>query len=223
MKKITYVVMACLATVLLAGCSASKENTEVPTSDTEVVSEDTTEEATDSEEPTDTQEEVSAKEIVDILPLGPSEANYGKDNLGFYMEGEAFTLPMPYSEFLDKVTAMGFSVTDEERFNREGVLSDYVYYQVQFDHPVEGQEHKEDFTIQVVNSADSMQSVDLSDPSSQVVYFSIRMAAGANDIYDPDKGTWATNIHTDVYLTPEIGLGRNIDNLYSAWGVLCMN
>lgn len=42
---------------------------------------------------------------------------------------------------------MGFSITDEESFNREGVLSDYVYYQVKFDRPVEGQVHNIRITL----------------------------------------------------------------------------
>ena len=178
----------------------------------------TTEKPTETEASTTAPEETVAQEINDILPAGPAEAAFTTDNMNFYMEGEAFTLPMSYSDFLKKATAKGFAITKDTQFNKETKYGSCVLYKMKFDRAVEGQDKPESFDIMIVNSTDTNKSVDLKDASSQVVGFEISMYAGAIDAYDPDKGIWATNINTDVYLTPEIGLGRNIDNLYNAWG-----
>ncbi|MGN0495513.1 MAG: hypothetical protein ACI4GW_04740, partial [Lachnospiraceae bacterium] len=213
MKKLTYIVLVCLATSLLAGCGAnSKESSGNNTGNTEAVTETTTENSTEAEQSESTEEETTEMEIVDALPLGPSDANFSKDNMGFYMEGEAFTLPMAYSEFLDKVTAMGYSIAED--YCRDVELADFTLYQIEFERPVEGQEKTDKFDIRVINSTDPTQKVNLADPATQVVYISISMLAGPNDLFDPDAGNWEVNFHAEFYLTPEIGLGRSMQNVY---------
>lgn len=226
MKKLTYIILVCLATSLLAGCGAnSKESSGNNTGNTETVAETTTENSNENEtedsteeESTEesTEEETTEMEIVDALPLGPSDANFSKDNMGFYMEGEAFTLPMAYSEFLDKVTAMGYSIAED--YCRDVELADFTLYEIAFERPVEGQDNTDKFYIQVINSTNPTQKVDLADPATQVVYIRISMLAGPNNAYDPDEGIWKVNFHAEFYLTPEIGLGRSMQNVYNAWG-----
>lgn len=217
MKKLTYIVLICLATSLLAGCGDnSTDSSDNNTGNTETMTETTTENNTEVDQTESTTEETTEMEIVDALPLGPSDANFGKDNMGFYMEGKAFTLPMAYSDFLEKVTAMGYSIAED--CCRDVELKDFTLYKMEFERPVEGQENTDKFDIQVINSTDPTQKVDLADPTTQVVYISISMLAGPNDLLDPDAGNWEVNFHSEFYLTPEIGLGRNIQNVYNAWG-----
>ena len=225
MKKFTYIVLVCLATSLLAGCGTnSNKNSDSDTTNTEAVVESTTqnsngdEQETDTEEVTEetTEEETTEMEVLDALPLGPADANFSKDNMGFYMEGEAFTLPMAYSEFFDKVSAMGFSIVEDNC--RDMDKTDFMLYSIAFERPVDGQDHTDKFEIQVINSEDPTQKVDLSDPAIQVVYMSLSMLAGPNDLWEPDSGNWEVNFHAEFYFTPEIGLGRNIQNVYNAWG-----
>ena len=225
MKKITYIVLVCLATSLLAGCGAnSKKSSDSDTTNTEAVAESTTQNSNEDEQETDTEEvteetteeETTEMEVLDALPLGPADANFSKDNMGFYMEGEAFTLPMAYSEFFDKVSAMGFSIVEDNC--RDVDKTDFMLYLIPFERPVDGQDHTDKFEIQVINSEDPTQKVDLSDPAIQVVYMSISMLAGPIDLWEPDSGNWEVNFHAEFYLTPEIGLGRNIQNVYNAWG-----
>ena len=173
---------------------------------TEEVVEDTTEATTEAE----------IVEIVDAVPEGPAEANFGPDNVGFYMQGVEFVLPMAYSEFYEKVTAMGWEISEDGV--RKGYNGDYKTAKIEFVRAVEGQEELEWFDIEVINSADTASYVDIEDPNIQVVEFQISIDAGSVDIFDPEAGTYIRNFNTEFYITKDIGLGRNIRNAYAAWG-----
>lgn len=180
------------------------ENTETDT--TEAIGEDTAETTT----------ETVVEEIVDAVPEGPAEANFGPDNVGFYMQGVEFKLPMAYSEFYEKVTAMGWSIPEDGV--RDSYDGDYKLAEVEFTRAVEGQDDVEWFDVEVINSADTAAYVDLSDPNIQVVNIHIMMYAGSTDIWDSKAPNYVLNFHSDFYITKEIGLGRNIRNAYNAWG-----
>ncbi len=179
-------------------------NTEADT--TEEVVEDTTEATT----------EAVIEEIVDAVPEGPAEANFGPDNVGFYMQGVEFKLPMAYSEFYEKVSAMGWEIPEEGV--RKSFDGDHKLYEVEFSRTVEGQEISEWFDIEVINSEDPSMEVELTDANTQVVAFHIKMNALPKELGNPDAGYEMYNVHSEVYLTKDIGLGRNILNAYDAWG-----
>ena len=187
-----------------AAAEEKEEKTEADT--TEVAVEDTTEATT----------ETVIEEIVDAVPEGPTEANFGPDNVGFFMQGVEFKLPMAYSEFNEKVTAMGWTIPEDGV--RRSYNGDYILYEVEFTRAIEGQEEVEWFNIEVINSADTAAEVDLADPNIQVVNITIGMYAGKVDIFDSSAGTYVRNFHTEFYINKEVGLGRNIRNAYAAWG-----
>ncbi|MBE5932134.1 MAG: hypothetical protein E7263_01785 [Lachnospiraceae bacterium] len=180
------------------------ENTETDT--TEAIGEDTAEATT----------ETVVEEIVDAVPEGPAEANFGPDNVGFYMQGVEFKLPMAYSEFYEKVSAMGWSVLEDGV--RKSFDGDHKLYEVEFSRTVEGQEVSEWFDIEVINSEDPSMEVELTNANTQVVSFHIKMNALPKELGNPDAGYEMYNVHSEVYLTKDIGLGRNILNAYDAWG-----
>lgn len=233
MKKrlIVCFLMVCLILGLMA---CKKEGTE-PVSDTasdkEITEDNTSEGTEDTEDTEDTETEATEEiEIVDGIPEGPEELDFGPDNIGFYMEGETFTLPMPYSEFQEKVAALGWSANEEdiryhapdERYS-EGNVRAYAYAKIEFERPVENQENPEEFHIIVTNSVDSRKDVDLSDPDVHVIYFYMHMYGNEIGEWDEDynfnvTGYTKYNMNSQLYLTKEIGMGRNIYNAKALWG-----
>lgn len=231
MKKMKYLLLMALLIISLAGCSANTEDetdardesrteeTEDSEDDEETESESSVSEDTEEEEETeDNNEETqpAAEEVLDALPTGPAGADFGPDNMGFYMQGVEFTLPMAYSDFLAKVTELGWSMEEDGVDECSG--GTFVFGEVEFLRPVEGQEDMDHFTIGVINSADVTQAVDLADPNTQVISIYLSLSAGSNDLYDPEAGYYTINLDTEFYITEEIGLGRNIRNVYNAWG-----
>ena len=65
--------------------------------------------------------------------------------------------------------------------------------------------------------------VDLSDANTQVVAFDIKMNALPKEKGNPDAGYEMYIIHSEIYLTKDIGLGRNIQNVYDVWGSAMMD
>ncbi len=183
-----------------------KEDKDKEVDTTEEVVEDTTEAITEAE----------VMEIVDAVPEGPVEASFGPDNVGFYMQGVEFKLPMAYSEFYEKANALGWDVAEDGV--RKSFDGDHKLYEVEFSRSVEGQEISEWFDIEVINSADPSMEVDLSDTNTQVVAFHIKMNALPKELGNPEAGYEMYNVHSEIYLTKDIGLGRNILNVYDAWG-----
>lgn len=236
MKKrlIACFLMVCLVLGLMA---CKKEGTE-PVSDTasdKEITEDNTSEDTEDTEDTENTEAMEMEateeiEIVDGIPEGPEGLNFGPDNIGFYMEGETFTLPMPYSEFQEKVAALGWSINEEDIFYHEpderyseGSVLGYAYAKIEFERPVENQENPEEFHIVVTNSVDAKKDVDLSDPDVHVIYFYMHMWARELGEWDEDYnynvvGYAKYNLNSQLYLTKEVGMGRNIYNAHSLWG-----
>ena len=216
MKKIKYILLACIIATFIAGCSdAAEEITSGDAGNSEIVEETDSKETVDSEEVV--SEEESVEEVIyDVFPVGPAEANFSKDNMGFYMQGVEFTLPMPYSDFLAKVTELGWSINEDAC--RDVNCSTFMMYKMEFIRPVEGQEKTNRFDINVINSADPTQAVDLSSPDIQVTSICIGLYGGSNDLFNPDAGNYKVNFDVEFYLTPEIGLGRNIRNVYTTWG-----
>ena len=183
-----------------------KKDEDKDTEATEEVAEDTTEATTEAE----------VMEIVDAVPEGPAEANFGPENVGFYMQGVEFKLPMAYSEFYEKANALGWDVAEDGV--RKSFDGAHKLYEVEFSRLVEGQEISEWFDIEVINSADPSMEVDLSDTNTQVVAFHIKMNALPKELGNPEAGYEMYNVHSEIYLTKDIGLGRNILNVYDAWG-----
>ncbi len=221
MKKIKYLLLACAVAVCLAGCSdATEEITSEDAGNGEIVEETDSEETVDSEdvvsEEESTEEESVEEVIYDVFPVGPAEANFSKDNMGFYMQGVEFTLPMAYSDFLAKVTELGWSINEDACRDVNG--STFMMYKMEFIRPVEGQEDTDRFEIQVINSVDPTQTVDLSSPDIQVISINLGLYGGSKELGNPDAGRYTVNFDTEFYLTPEIGLGRNIRNVYTTWG-----
>ncbi len=215
MKKIKYLLLVCAMAVCLAGCSEADEITSEDAGNSEIVEDGSSEETVDSEEVVSEEEPVE-EVIYDVFPVGPAEANFSKDNMGFYMQGVEFTLPMAYSDFLAKVTELGWSINEDSCRDVSGTT--FMMYKIEFIRPVEGQEETDDFDIQVINSVDPTQTVDLSSPDIQVISINIRLDGGSQELGNPDAGRYTINFDTEFYLTPEIGLGRNIRNVYKAWG-----
>lgn len=216
MKKIKYLLLVCAVAVCLAGCSNTDEEiTSEDAENSEIAEEINSEETVDSEEVA-SEEEPAEEVIYDVFPVGPAEANFSKDNMGFYMQGVEFTLPMAYSDFLAKVTELGWSINEDACRDVNG--STFMMYKMEFIRPVEGQEETDSFDIQVINSMDPTQTVDLSSPDIQVISINIRLGGGSQELGNPDAGHYTINFDTEFYLTPEIGLGRNIRNVYKAWG-----
>ncbi len=216
MKKIKYLLLVCAMAVCLAGCSdTAEEITSEDAGNSEIVEDGSSEETVDSEEVV--SEEESVEEVIyDVFPVGPAEANFSKDNMGFYMQGVEFTLPMPYSDFLAKVTELGWSINEDSCRDVSGTT--FMMYKMEFIRPVENQEETDRFEIQVINSADPTQNVDLSNPDIQVISINLGLYGGSKELGNPDAGHYKINFNTEFYLTPEIGLGRNIRNVYQAWG-----
>lgn len=233
MKKrlIVCFLMVCLALGLVACKKGGTESVSDTASDKEITEDNTSEGTEDTENTEDTETEATEEiEIVDGIPEGPEGLDFGPDNIGFYMEGETFTLPMPYSEFQEKVAELGWSVNEnkviyhapDERFS-EGNVRGYAYAKIRFERPVENQEYPEEFHIVVTNSVDSKKDVDLSDPDVHVIYFYMHMRANELGEWDEDYnynvvGYTKYNINSQLYLTKEIGMGRNIYNAHSVWG-----
>lgn len=222
-KKISLVLLGtCLALGLVACGKEEKDNDKDDKKEkvtTEVAVEGEKDEGKDTEateEVADDTTEAVVEEIVDAVPEGPAEANFGPDNVGFYMQGVEFKLPMAYSEFYEKVSAMGWSVLEDGV--RKSFDGDHKLYEVEFSRTVEGQEISEWFDIEVINSEDPSMEVDLTDANTQVVSFHIKMNALPKELGNPDAGYEMYNVHSEVYLTKDIGLGRNILNAYDAWG-----
>ena len=226
-KKISLVLLGmCLALGLVACGKEEKENDKDDKKEkvtTEVAVEGEKDEGKDTEateevadDTTEATTEAVVEEIVDAVPEGPAEANFGPDNVGFYMQGVEFKLPMAYSEFYEKVSAMGWSVLEDGV--RKSFDGDHKLYEVEFSRTVEGQEISEWFDIEVINSEDPSMEVDLTNANTQVVSFHIKMNALPKELGNPDAGYEMYNVHSEVYLTKDIGLGRNILNAYDAWG-----
>ena len=195
----------------LTGCGGAKPETTTEDNSEEIMITDVdTTESFDSE--TEEPEEPEAAEILDCVPEGPEDIHYGLDNMGFYMGGETFTLPMPYSEFLEKVTTLGWSLN-------EGLSNFYesdgnpIYAELCFERPVENQEGPEEFRAFVINSEDITKEINLADEEIQVISFSIAMLpVPKGDGFD------TYNFDSQFYLTKEIGLGRSVLNAPAVWG-----
>ncbi len=222
-KKISMLLIGMCLAVGLTACGKdddSKKTTETKeelTIEAEVTTEKTTEETTEEvEATTEATTEAAVEEIVDGVPEGPAEANFGPDNVGFYMQGVEFKLPMAYSEFYEKANALGWDVAEDGV--RKSFDGDHKLYEVEFSRSVEGQEISEWFDIEVINSADPSMEVDLSDTNTQVVAFNIKMNALPKELGNPEAGYEMYNVHSEIYLTKDIGLGRNILNVYDVWG-----
>ena len=224
-KKISILLIGICLAVGLTACGKdddSKKTTETKeelTTEAEVTTEKATEADTTEvavEDTTEATTEAVIEEIVDAVPEGPAEASFGPDNVGFYMQGVEFKLPMAYSEFYEKVTAMGWTIPEDGV--RRSYNGDYKLYEVEFTRAIEGQEKQEWFNIEVINSADTAAEVDLADPNIQVVQITISMFAGSTDMWDASAPNYVLNFHTDFYINKEVGLGRNIRNAYEAWG-----
>ena len=113
-KKFALYLLGILLAFSLTACTEKNKapsETDAENTPEETVTEETAEELT---EDTDTsaaeEEEPKELEFDDCVPEGPADADFGPDNIGFYMEGEEFTLPMPYNEFLTKAESLGYSV-----------------------------------------------------------------------------------------------------------------
>ncbi len=132
------------------------------------------------------------------------------------MEGVEFTLPMAYSNFLAKVTELGWSIPEDGV--RKSYDGDYKLSEVKFSRSVKGQEEDEWFFIEVINSADPSLDVDLSSAYIQVIFFKISLSAGTTNIYNPDAPHYTRNFNSQVYINKEVGLGRSINNAYEVWG-----
>lgn len=229
-KKISIVLLGMCMALSLVACGKDEKESEKESkkekTTTEAYTENEKTEETEAdkeanmeevvEDTTEATTEAEVMEIVDAVPEGPAEANFGPDNIGFYMEGVEFKLPMAYSEFYEKVNALGWDVAEDGV--RDSYNGDYKLAEVEFSRAVEGQEDVEWFDIEVINSADTAAYVDLSDPNIQVVKIHIMMYAGSTDIWDSEAPNYVLNFHSDFYITKEIGLGRNIRNAYAAWG-----
>lgn len=213
--------------IFIFGLTACKKEILTPP-DTEATKDETlTENDTDedTQEPDTEEEESTELEIVDGLPEGPEGLDFGPDNIGFYMEGETFTLPMSYSEFLAKAEGLGWSVNEDhirvwssDENYEEGDPGRYAYTEVKFERPVENQEQPEEFSIKVVNSVDPMMDAELSSSDAQVVSFYMHMWASR---WQSDEGDFiyhTYNIHSQLWLTKEVGMGRDIRNAIVVWG-----
>lgn len=225
-KKISLALLGMCMVLTLIACGKEEKDNDKDDKKEKVTTEAVVDDKKDDEKEADTTEvvedttevttEAEVIEIVDAVPEGPAEANFGPDNVGFYMQGVEFKLPMAYSEFYEKVNALGWDVAEDGV--RDSYDGDYKLAEVEFSRAVEGQEDVEWFNIDVINSADTAAYVDLSDPNIQVVKIHIMMYAGSTDIWDSEAPNYVLNFHTDFYITKEIGLGRNIRNAYAAWG-----
>lgn len=201
--------------------TAASTDTAAPTNTASV--ENDTEE--DTQEPdSDTEEASTELEIVDGLPEGPEGLDFGPDNIGFYMEGESFTLPMAYSEFVTKAEGLGWSVNEDtilvhssDEHYEEGNPRRYAFTKIEFERPVENQEMPESFQIKVINSVDPMQDADLAGSDAQVISFDMYMSA-YRDIYAEEVTYQTFNINSQLWLTKEVGMGRDIRNAVAVWG-----
>lgn len=210
--------------ILILGLTACSKET--PTLDTVAPTdmasvENNTEE--DSQE-SDTEEASTELEIVDGLPEGPAGLDFGTDNIGFYMEGESFTLPMAYSEFVTKAAGLGWSVNEDtihvrssDENREEGDPGRYAYTKIEFERPVENQELPEYFEIKVINSVDPMQDADLASSDAQVISFDMYMSA-TREGYGEEATYRTYNINSQLWLTKEVGMGRDIRNAVAVWG-----
>ncbi len=226
-KKISLVLLGMCMALSLVACGKEEKDSDKDDkkekTTTEAVVEDKKEEDNDTEateevveDTTEATTEAEVMEIIDAVPEGPAEANFGPDNVGFYMQGVEFKLPIAYSEFYEKVNGLGWDVAEDGV--RKSFDGDHKLYEVEFSRSVEGQEISEWFDIEVINSADPSMEVDLSDTNTQVVAFNIKMNALPKELGNPEAGYEMYNVHSEIYLTKDIGLGRNILNVYDAWG-----
>lgn len=225
-KKISLVLLGMCLGLSLVACGKEEKDSDKDDKKEKTTTEAVVEDKKDDEKEADTTEvvedtteattEAVVEEIVDAVPEGPAEANFGPDNVGFYMQGVEFKLPMAYSEFYEKANALGWDVAEDGV--RKSFDGDHKIYEVEFSRSVEGQEISEWFDIEVINSADPSMEVDLSDTNTQVVAFNIKMNALPKELGNPEAGYEMYNVHSEIYLTKDIGLGRNILNVYDAWG-----
>lgn len=234
-KKFAFYLSGILLALSLTACAkgnetpseTSAQNQSEETSAEEITAE--TEEMTETEEGTDNPDASIAEtkepeelEIIDCVPEGPSDIDFGPDNMGFYMEGETFTLPMPYNEFLTKAESLGWSINEEGiDLYSAGNTREYAYGEILFERSVENQENPEEFEIKVINSVDPAKDIDLTDPDIHVVTFYMHMFASSSwkEIDGEEVNEYHTfNVDSQLYLTKEIGMGRNILNSYAIWG-----
>lgn len=222
-KKFVFYLLGILLVFGLTACNG--ESSKQSEADTESNSEEGNSEETvagngDDTEDSDTEAATTEeREIVDCVPEGPEDINFGPDNIGFYMEGETFTLPMPYSEFLAKAEGLGWSVDEEHIYLSS--TGEYGYGKITFERFVENQEQPETFDIMVINSVDPAKDVDLTDPDIHVVTFYMYMFGSSHlEEIDGDYVSVynAYNINSQLYLTKEIGMGRSIFNAPPVWG-----
>lgn len=221
-------VLYLLGILLIFGLTAcAGKNKAQSDDDTEQKSEETLIGNNDNSEPSDTEapdteaEATKEPEIHDCIPEGPADIDFNLDNMGFYMEGETFTLPMPYSEFLAKAESLGYSVNEDSIRLYSAESTGYAKGRITFERAVENQENPEGFEIGVINSADPGKDIDLTDPDIHVVTFWMHMFASIHR--EEIDGESVRIIHTfnfdsQLYLTKEIGMGRNAYNARAVWG-----
>ena len=135
---------------------------------------------------------------------------------------------MSYSEFQAKAEGLGWSVNEGQIFvssaddhYEEGNPGRYAYTKVEFERPVENQEQPEYFEIKVINSADPMADADLSGSDAQVISFDMHMSAYRYREGEGEDVTYryrTVNINSQLWLTKEIGMGRDIRNAVAVWG-----
>ena len=223
-KKFALYLLGILLAFSLTACAGKSETpsgTDSENTPEETVTEETAGEAAEDTDNTDDsateEEEPEEMEIVDCVPEGPADADFGPDNIGFYMEGEEFTLPMPYNEFLAKAESLGYSVNEDTiYFTTYEEVPNCNYGRITFERPVENQENPETFEIKVINSVDYSKDIDLTDPDVHVVTFFMHMFASPS--WDEDNSYHTFNVDSQLYLTKEIGMGRHILNVQPIWG-----
>ncbi len=223
-KKFTLYLLGTLLAFSLTACAGKSEapsETDAENAPEATLTEETPEEPTEDTGNTDDsaaeEEEPKELEIVDCVPEGPADANFGPDNIGFYMEGKEFTLPMPYNEFLAKAESLGYSVNEDTmHFTTYEEVPNCNYGKITFERPVENQENPESFDIRVINSVDYSKDIDLTDPDVHVVTFFMHMFAASS--WEEENPYHSFNVDSQLYLTKEIGMGRSILNVQPIWG-----
>ncbi len=230
-KKFALYLLGILLAFSLTACAGKSEapsETDAENTPEETVTEEipveTAEDTDNTDDSAAKEEEPKELEIVDCVPEGPADADFGPDNIGFYMEGEEFTLPMPYNEFLAKAESLGYSVDEDTiYFTIAEGIPNCKYGKITFERPVENQnvDLPETFDIKVINSVDYSKDIDLTDPDVHVVTFYMHMFGSYRweEVDGEDvQYYFAYNADSQLYLTKEIGMGRNILNVQPIWG-----